>query len=180
MPAATRARLASSSGLPGWSSSTSSTAAASSSVLASINAKDAICLRLTGRTGKSDDHRSAVPELAAAGHAGKALKSTFRRLLGLKTTAQYQAAPTPRRRSSGRPGWSTPRAMRRRPDPHIARGQPSPSEIEPPRRQRSDVQRALRVGRAGRATRSADSPWCPSSPAGEDRTMWTSFLAGLG
>ena len=60
-------------------------AAASSAILAGINAKDAICLRLTGRTGKSDDHRSAVPEPAAAGPAGKALESTFRRLLGLKT-----------------------------------------------------------------------------------------------
>lgn len=68
-------------------------AAASSSVLAGINAKDAICLQLTGRTGKSDDHRAAVPELAAAGPAGNALESTFRRLLALKTTAQYQAAP---------------------------------------------------------------------------------------
>lgn len=69
------------------------TAAASSAVLAGINAKDAICLRLTGRTGKSEDHRAAVPELAAAGPAGKALESTFRRLLALKTSAQYQAAP---------------------------------------------------------------------------------------
>ncbi len=69
------------------------TAAASSAVLAGISAKDAICLQLTGRTGKADDHRAAVPELAAAGPAGKELESTFRRLLGLKTTAQYQAAP---------------------------------------------------------------------------------------
>jgi len=42
------------------------TAAASSAVLAGINAKDTICLQLTGRTGKSEDHRSAVPELVAA------------------------------------------------------------------------------------------------------------------
>jgi hypothetical protein len=69
-------------------------AAASSAVLAGINAKDTICLRLTGRTNKSDDHRSAVPELAAVGPAGKALESTFRRLLGLKTAAQYQSAQT--------------------------------------------------------------------------------------
>lgn len=69
------------------------TAAASSAVLAGINAKDAICLQLTGRAGTSQDHRAAVPELAAAGPAGKALESTFRRLLGLKTAAQYQAAP---------------------------------------------------------------------------------------
>lgn len=64
------------------------TAAASSAVLAGINAKDAIGLQLTGRTGKSEDHRSAVPEFAAAGPVGKALESTFRRLLGLKTAAQ--------------------------------------------------------------------------------------------
>ena len=69
------------------------TAAASSAVLAGINAKDAICLRLTGRSGKADDHRAAVPELAASGPVGKALETTFRRLLGLKTRSQYQAAP---------------------------------------------------------------------------------------
>jgi len=37
--------------------------------------------------------RSAVSELAAAGPAGKALEPAFRRLLGLKTAAQYQSAP---------------------------------------------------------------------------------------
>ncbi|PVU83073.1 DNA-binding protein [Cellulomonas sp. WB94] len=82
-------------------------AAASSAVLAGINAKDAICLRLAGRTGKSDDHRSAVPELAAAGPAGKALESTFRRLLGLKTTAQYQSAPISRSDATKAVGWAT-------------------------------------------------------------------------
>ncbi len=83
------------------------TAAASSAVLAGINAKDAICLRLTGRTGKSDDHRAAVPELAAAGPAGKTLESTFRRLLGLKTTAQYQAAPISRTDATKAVDWAT-------------------------------------------------------------------------
>lgn len=83
------------------------TAAASSAVLAGINAKDAICLRLTGRTGKSDDHRAAVPELAAAGPAGKALESTFRRLLALKTTAQYQAAPISRTDATKAVEWAT-------------------------------------------------------------------------
>lgn len=68
-------------------------AAASSAVLAGINAKDAICLRLTGRTGKTDNHQAAVGELARAGPAGKALEATFRRLIGMKTAAQYQAAP---------------------------------------------------------------------------------------
>ena len=82
------------------------TAAASSAVLAGINAKDAICLQLTGRSGKSEDHRSAVPELAAAGPAGKAL-STFRRLLGLKTVAQYQAAPIGRTDATKAVEWAT-------------------------------------------------------------------------
>jgi len=82
-------------------------AAASSAVLAGINAKDAICLQLTGRTGKAEDHRAAVPELAAAGPAGKALESTFRRLLGLKTAAQYQAAPISRADAARAVEWAT-------------------------------------------------------------------------
>ncbi len=83
------------------------TPAASSAVLAGINAKDAICLRLTGRTGMSDDHRSAVPELAAAGPAGKALESTFRRLLAMKTAAQYQATPLARTDATKAVEWAT-------------------------------------------------------------------------
>ena len=83
------------------------TAAASSAVLAGINAKDAICLRLSGRTGKTDDHRSAVPELAAAGPAGKALETTFRRLLALKTAAQYQATPIARTDATNAVEWAT-------------------------------------------------------------------------
>ncbi len=83
------------------------TAAASSAVLAGINAKDAICLRLTGRTSKADAHRSAVSELAAAGPAGKALEPTFRRLLGLKTAAQYQSAPISRTDATKAVDWAT-------------------------------------------------------------------------
>lgn len=83
------------------------TAAASSAVLAGINAKDAICLRLTGRTTKSDNHHHAVPELAAAGPAGKALDTTFRRLLGLKTAAQYQATPISRTDATKAVDWAT-------------------------------------------------------------------------
>ena len=83
------------------------TAAASSAVLAGINAKDAICLQLTGRTDKSEDHRAAVPELAAAGPAGKAIESTFRRLLGLKTAAQYQATPISRTDATKAVKWAS-------------------------------------------------------------------------
>jgi len=69
------------------------TASTSSSVLAGINAKDVICLSSTGRTGKSDDHKSAAVELAASGPAGRALETTFRRLIALKTRSQYTAGP---------------------------------------------------------------------------------------
>lgn len=69
------------------------TAATSSSVLAGINAKDAICLRTTGRTAKGDDHRAALAELRASGPAGAALASTFRRLIATTTRAQYTAGP---------------------------------------------------------------------------------------
>lgn len=68
-------------------------AAASSAVLAGINAKDAICLRSTGRTRKSANHGDAVAELSRSGPTGKRLESTFRRLLAMKTASQYQAGP---------------------------------------------------------------------------------------
>ena len=64
-------------------------AAASNSVIASINSKDAICLALTGRTGKSDNHTQAVDELRRSGPVGAELTSTLTRLLNLKTRSQY-------------------------------------------------------------------------------------------
>lgn len=64
-------------------------AATGSAVTAGINAKDAICLGLTGRTGKGQDHRTAVPELRSAGPAGAAVATDLDRLLRLKTKAQY-------------------------------------------------------------------------------------------
>lgn len=66
-------------------------AAAANAVTSAVNSKDAICLRLTGRTGKGDNHDEARAELRAAGPAGRALEPTFGRLLRLKTKAQYQA-----------------------------------------------------------------------------------------
>lgn len=59
-------------------------AATASAVTSGINAKDAICLALTGQTRKSDDHTDAVAELRAAGVATKALATTLGRLLKLK------------------------------------------------------------------------------------------------
>lgn len=65
-------------------------AATSDAVVSGINSKDAICLTLTGRTGKADDHGSAVAELREAGREGAELATTLSRLLAVKTRSQYQ------------------------------------------------------------------------------------------
>jgi len=67
-------------------------AATSNAVTSGINSKDAICLSLTGRTAKADNHAEAVAELKAAGRTGREIASTFSRLLRLKPKSQYQAA----------------------------------------------------------------------------------------
>ena len=64
-------------------------AATSDAVISAINSKDAICLVLTGRTGKSDNHPQAVDELRRSGPVGAELASTLSRLLNLKTRSQY-------------------------------------------------------------------------------------------
>lgn len=67
-------------------------AATSNAVLSGINSKDAICLKLTGRTTKSDDHTDAVRELTATGAEGRTLAPVLRRLLARKSKSQYQSA----------------------------------------------------------------------------------------
>jgi len=67
-------------------------AATSNAVTSGINSKDAICLTLTGRTGKSENHAEAMVELRATGSVGRAQASTLDRLLRLKPKSQYQAA----------------------------------------------------------------------------------------
>lgn len=64
----------------------------SDAVICGINCKDAICLRLTGKTGKADDHKMAVEELRNAGPAAAPLASTLSRLLNVKSKSQYQTA----------------------------------------------------------------------------------------
>ena len=66
-------------------------AATSDAVIAGINSKDAICLKLTGATGKSDSHSSAIDELSRTGRLGRDLAPTLSRLLQLKTKSQYQS-----------------------------------------------------------------------------------------
>lgn len=67
-------------------------AAASAAVTSGINAKDAMCLALAGRTGKTDTHADAVSELRSVGGAAAPLATTLSRLLKLKNRSQYQAA----------------------------------------------------------------------------------------
>jgi uncharacterized protein (UPF0332 family) len=64
-------------------------AATSDAVISAINSKDAICLTLTGRTTKGENHQAAVSELKQAGRAGADLAPTLSRLLKLKTKSQY-------------------------------------------------------------------------------------------
>lgn len=81
-------------------------AAASNAVTSGINAKDAICLALTGKTAKSDDHRNAVSELRQAGLSTRPLASTLERLLKLKTRSQYQAADISRTDAAKSVEWA--------------------------------------------------------------------------
>lgn len=68
----------------GWTNAT-----ASNAVLAGINAKDALCLAMAGRTTAAEDHRLAVAELRSIGPAGAEPGNALDRLLGLKDRAQY-------------------------------------------------------------------------------------------
>lgn len=67
-------------------------AAASNAVTSGINSKDAVCLTVTGRTEKNDNHTQAIAELKNSGRVGNGLATTFSRLLKLKPKAQYQSA----------------------------------------------------------------------------------------
>lgn len=66
-------------------------AAASNAVTSGINSKDAICLALTGRTKKSDNHAEAIAELKSSRPAGRDSSTTLSRLLRLKSKSQYQS-----------------------------------------------------------------------------------------
>jgi uncharacterized protein (UPF0332 family) len=72
-------------------------AATSNAVTSGINAKDAICLKMTGKTGKSDAHADAVGELrrpgASSSHlaTSKRLSNALSRLLSVKSRSQYES-----------------------------------------------------------------------------------------
>jgi len=82
-------------------------AASSNAVLSGINSKDAICLKLTGATGKGGDHRSAVPELERAGKAAAPLAPALERLVKLKTRAQYQTTSMAKKDAESAVRWAS-------------------------------------------------------------------------
>lgn len=64
----------------------------SNAVLAGINAKDAICIWITGSTGKSDNHAAAAQALHAALAAlDKGESRAVAELIKQKTRVQYDA-----------------------------------------------------------------------------------------
>jgi uncharacterized protein (UPF0332 family) len=81
-------------------------AAVSSAVASSINSKDAICLKTTRKTTKTENHNEAVSELRTSGPDGASLEATFRRLLGLKPKSQYQATPVSASNARDAVGWA--------------------------------------------------------------------------
>ena len=81
-------------------------AATSNAVSCGVNAKDAICLKLTGRTAKPDDHASAADQLKAVGGSAAALAPTLRRLLSLKQKSQYQTASVGRSEGTKAVEWA--------------------------------------------------------------------------
>ena len=80
--------------------------ATSNAVLSGINSKDAICLKLTGKTGKSENHDQAVKELGSSGQVGRTVSPIFARLLKLKPKSQYQAAATSASDAAKAIGWA--------------------------------------------------------------------------
>lgn len=68
-------------------------AATSNAVTSGINSKDAICLKVTGTTGRTENHAEAIAELRRAGplDSAKTLSVKLGRLLKFKNRSQYQA-----------------------------------------------------------------------------------------
>ena len=66
-------------------------AATSNAVHSGINAKDAMCLKLTGDSGKTQNHKDAATELRKAGPKAAAVADDLKRLLTVKSKAEYQS-----------------------------------------------------------------------------------------
>jgi uncharacterized protein (UPF0332 family) len=88
-------------------------AATSNAVTSGINAKDAICLRLTGKTGMTENHMQAVEELKASGAGSKGIGAETKglavvlgRLLQLKAKSQYGSLGVARNDAIGAVEWA--------------------------------------------------------------------------
>jgi hypothetical protein len=65
-------------------------AATSLAVHAGINAADAVCGARTGQRAAGDDHQQVLVLLGQSGRDGAEIERDLRRLLPLKTTAEYE------------------------------------------------------------------------------------------
>lgn len=82
-------------------------ASTSNAVSSGVNSKDAICLKLTGKTDKNADHQQAAGELKRSGASGAALSLTLSRLLALKSKSHYQADSVPPAEAAKATAWAT-------------------------------------------------------------------------
>lgn len=71
-----------------------------------INSKDAICLKLTGRTTKTESHNEAPSELKKTGEVGQKVAPTLHRLLNVKSRSQYQTTPMARSQAENAARWA--------------------------------------------------------------------------
>lgn len=69
-------------------------AATSSAIHSGINSKDAICLKLTGKTEKTQSHNDASVELRKAGPKAATVANDLKRLTNSKPKAEYQSTAT--------------------------------------------------------------------------------------
>ena len=67
-------------------------AATSNAVISGINSKSAICLQLTGRTGKTGNNAADVAELKTSGGVDQALVATFDQLLRATSASDAEDA----------------------------------------------------------------------------------------
>jgi predicted nucleotidyltransferase len=81
-------------------------AAASNAVIAGISSQDAICLKLTGRTTKTDAREAAVKELRGAGSGTSELATALGRLLRMKPNSQCQRASVSAGDAARAVGWA--------------------------------------------------------------------------
>jgi hypothetical protein len=110
------------------------TAATSDAVIAGINAKDAICLKLTGKTAKTDNHQTATAELRKAGGVGPTAAVTLGHL------SRSRPSPNIKRPRSQSP---TPPEPSNRPEPSTTKQDPFGSTTALTKRRESPFRRSL-------------------------------------